>query len=123
MAEQLHQITETDWGLHVIMKEGTVIDNNNLDMAMNEITDSCKKLKKKKVLVDASSAIRRTSSIKMLEVAETLPRSGSGFKMAIITPELINDEKSRAMENFTFNRGVSLRYFLDKVSAMEWLLK
>jgi hypothetical protein len=123
MKKPEYQITETDWGLLFVLNEGFIMDNSNFDTAIQVLLDSCKKYNKTKVLVDASKAIRRTSVLKMLETSEHLPTSSLDFKMAIIPPVGINDEHSKAMETFSFNRGVLLQYFADKESAMDWLIK
>jgi hypothetical protein len=48
-------ITETEWGLHVVLKEDVVIDNSNILPKMKYLIDRCKEAGKYRILIDASA--------------------------------------------------------------------
>jgi hypothetical protein len=121
--DQAGLLTKTDWGLLIELKEGFIFDMNNFDVTIKALVDSCVEYKKTKILIDATKANPGASVLKMLDVANQFSKSEVRFKMAIIPPKSVNDENSRTMETFSFNRGVFLQYFLDKDAALEWLLK
>jgi hypothetical protein len=124
MTEQIGLITETEWGLHAVLKNGVVIDDTNIIQTMEYIITSCKETGKTKILIDASTIIRKASVLKMLEVAELPHKLGcQGIKIAFFAPGLADAENSKFMENAGYNRGLLVRYFHDKATAMEWLLK
>jgi hypothetical protein len=123
MTEKLGLLTETDWGLNVVLKENAVIDDNNIFPVINLILDKCKEFRKNKVCIVATTVKRRVSIFKLLDVAELIKKECPRMRIAFIAPHLVDNESSKAMETFSFNRGVYIQYFRDKDTAMEWLLK
>ena len=114
-------IKETEWGLEIVLKEGVIIDDNSIIPTIKFIMEECQKMNKNKVVVDASKVIRRTSIFKLIEVADTIQYER--IKVAFIPPKSADADQSNAMETFSYNRGVQLRYFPDMDTALEWLLK
>jgi hypothetical protein len=124
MTEQVQQITETEWGLDAVLKDGLVIDDSNVVQTMEYLALSCKTIGKHRILLDATRITRKTSVVKMLNVAEAIQALKCGaMKIAIITPELANNETSRFLEDAALNRGVHIRYFSDRDAGLQWLLK
>ena len=121
MKHIVESIKETEWGLEIVLKEGVIIDDNSIIPTIKFIIEECLKTNKNKVVVDASKVIRRASIFKLLEVAEAFQYER--IKIAFIPPKLADAEQSKALETFSFNRGVQLRYFPDMDTALEWLLK
>ena len=121
MTEQEHLITLTEWGLHVVLREGVVIDDNNILPKIQRVIEKCKEINKNRILIDASKALRKVSVMKFIEVDELLAKINAHFKIAFIAPLLVDDEKSKFHETFGFNRGVFIRYFSDEDAAVKWL--
>ncbi len=122
--EQKPQITETEWGINVVIQDGFVIDNTNILPASESILLRCKEIGKKKILVDASTTQRKASFIKLFELGEMMQKlEVAQFKIAFVAPNFADDENSKFMEDLGVNRGISLKYFKDKESAKDWLMK
>jgi len=119
----IKQITKTDWGVEVVMNDNAILDDTTILPTTMFILDKCKEFKKDKVLVDERTITRKVSTFKLLDVAELIRKECGGLKMAFIAPHLVNHADSRAFDNFAFNRGVSIRYFADRDTALDWLLK
>lgn len=123
MEREVESIKETEWGLEIVLKDGVIIENDSIIPAIRFIMKECKRNNWNKVVVDASKAIRHVSIFKLFEVAETIQKEIIRLKIAFIPPKLADAEQSNAMETFSYNRGVQLRYFHDMDTALEWLLK
>ena len=118
------KITETEWGINVVIQEGFVIDNTNILPASEGILLRCKEIGKKKILIDASTAHRKASFIKLFELGEMMQKLEiTQFKIAFVAPNFADDENSKFMEDIGGNRGINLKYFKDIETAKEWLLK
>jgi hypothetical protein len=123
MPEQTGLINITEWGLNVVLKDNVIIDDKNIFPTITLILDKCKEYKKNKVFIDALTVNRHVSVLKLLEVAELISKECSRLKIAFVAPHLVDNSDSKAMETFSFNRGVYIQYFRDKDTAMEWLLE
>ena len=123
MTKQVKQITKTDWGLEVVINDNAILDDTTILPTTMFILDKCKEFKKDKVLVDERTITRKVSTFKLLEVAELIRKECGGLRMAFIAPQLVNHADSRTFDTFAFNRGVSIQYFVDRDTALDWLLK
>jgi hypothetical protein len=123
MISTIEKIIETEWGLNVALTTGVTIDDNNVIQTIDFIIQELKRIEKKKVFIDASQVIRQVTTMKFLYVAELIQKERMNLRFAFFAPQLVNKEDSRVMETFSINRGVSLQYFADKDTAMNWLLK
>jgi len=123
MEQLVQSLRETDWGMDIVLKEGTILNDNNIIPTIQLIIDKCKEINKNKVLIDANFTYRKISVLKILVIAETLQRHGREIKLAFIAPHLIDHEDTRTMEIFSHNRGVFLQYFHNRDEALQWILK
>jgi hypothetical protein len=60
--------------------------------------------------------------MKFLEIAEMIQQQTLRIRIAFLAPHLADNENTKAMETFSFNRGISVKYFHDHDQALEWLL-
>ena len=124
MIEHEQTITETEWIMYVVINEGVIIDDSNYIPRVEYIIKKCKESKKNRILVDTSAADRKVSVLKLYEGIKMLPKMDiGGFKIALVTPKFVHHEDSRFVENVAFNNGLFIKYFPDKDTALEWLLK
>jgi len=130
MTKHIKQIIETDWGLVVVMNDNAILDDSNILQIITFILDKCKEFRKDaeafklyKVLVDESTITRNISITKVFEVTELIKKECIGLKMAFIAPHLVNHPDSGTIDTLSSNRGISVRYFVDRGTALDWLLK
>jgi hypothetical protein len=130
MTKHIKQIIETDWGLVVVMNDNAILDDSNILQIITFILDKCKEFRKDaeafklyKVLVDESTITRNISITKVFEVTELIKKECIGLKMAFIAPHLVNHPDSGTIDTLSSNRGISVRYFVDRDTALDWLLK
>jgi len=122
MINTIQEISGTDYGLSVVLKEGITIDDNNVLPTMEYIIEELLKSKKTKVIVDATMIIRQVSVMRLMDVAELMQKLCTRLKIAFVTPGMADNQNSKAMETFSFNRGVYIQYFHNKDTALDWLL-
>jgi hypothetical protein len=123
LIDTIEKIEETEWGLSVVLKEGITIDDNNVLLTIEYILQELIKNKKNKVIIDATGINRQVSVLRLMDVAELIQRLCKRVKIAFVAPNLADNQNSKAMETFSFNRGVYVQYFHDKLSALDWLLQ
>ncbi len=130
MTKHIKQIKETDWGMEVVMHDNAMLDDSTILEIITFILDKCKEFRKDaevfnlyKVLVDESSITRNISILKVYEVTELIKKECVGLKMAFIAPHLVRHPDSGTIDTFSFNRGISVQYFVDRKTALDWLLK
>jgi len=58
-----------------------------------------------------------------MDVAELIQSLCTRVKIAFVAPNIADNQNSKTMETFSFNRGVFVQYFHDKDTALDWLLK
>lgn len=122
MEDHIEKIEETEWGLEITFKTGAVIDNRNVMNGTREISDRCNASGKKKVVIHAPGLVRHISVLKLMDIAEFYESECPGIRIAFIASHLVNNEDSRSLETFAFNRGVYIKFFHDKESGLEWLM-
>ena len=124
MEEQEQLMTDTAWGLNVVMKEGVNINDSNLLSTIKLIIDRCKEIGKRTILIDATNVFGKVSFMQLFAGVELIQKlNGTGFKIALIAPHFLDHEDSRFVEAAGFNRRISIQFFHDKDTAVEWLLK
>lgn len=122
MINTIQEISGTEYGLSVVLKEGIIIDDNNVLPTMEYIIEELIKSKKTKIMVDATMINRQVSIMRLMDVAELVQKLCTRLKIAFVAPGLADNQTSKAMETFSFNRGVYIRYFHTKDIALDWLL-
>jgi hypothetical protein len=117
-------INETQWGVHVIMQAGLVVNEHNFLQNIRQIVAICKETKKHKVLIDAQYASRNVPTLKLLEGVEFIQHSGClAYKIALIAPMgIVSAEDSRFVTTAGYNRAIFIHYFLQPDEALAWLL-
>ncbi len=120
MKEEQQILVKESW-LEVVMTENSVIDDYNILKKMQFLIQKCKEIEKKGILIDATHTTRETSVLKFLELAELIRKQSLDVRIAIVAPHLVNNDDSKTFETFSSNRGIFVRYFSEKVSAMQWL--
>lgn len=122
--EQIESIIENEWGLEVSMKEAGEINESNFIEVIKIVLIKCNEIKKNRILVDLTNFSQKLNTIKLFEaVIVTRQIIGIGSKLAFIAPHLLKNDKSKFVETAGHNRLVFIQYFIDKKTAMEWLLK
>jgi hypothetical protein len=123
--EELEQLmTDTAWGLNVEMKKGSNIYDSNLLSTIELIIDRCNQIGKRTILIDATNAFGKISFMKLFEGVQLIQKLNStDFKIALIAPHFLDHADSKFVEAAGFNRGISIQFFHDKDTAVEWLLK
>jgi hypothetical protein len=123
MKNYIKKTLKTEWGLDIILMEDIFINDSNILPSVKVLLDECKKTENKnKVIIDASTVTQQVSILKLIDIAELLQTECLRIKTAIIAPNLVNDEISRNTETVSFNRGILIKSFLDRETAMAWLL-
>ena len=123
MNEEINSLTETTWGLDVVLKENAIIDNGNAIPIIKHIILNCKEFGKRIILIEGSITSPKTSVIKILEIAQTMQKEFAGGRIAFVTPNHAENGDTKFMETAAMNRSVLIRYFTDRDTALEWLLK
>jgi hypothetical protein len=124
MVEQEHLMTDTAWGLNVVIKEGVNIDDSNLHSTIKLIIDRCSKIGKRKILIDATNTFGKVSFMQLFSGVELIKKlNGTGFSIALIAPHFLDNKDSKFVEIVGHNRGISIQFFHDKDEAEKWLLK
>lgn len=122
MSELPFQINETEWGLHIILKDGLNLTDQNITGVIDAIIDQGKTYSKNHIIADATNIRRDTSVVRMLDITERITKKAPlGIRLAIIAPHLVTHDNSRFMENAAFNRGLAIRYFYDFETALAWV--
>ncbi len=122
--ELLELMKETEWGLDVKLKEGAIIDDSNFIEMIKQISNRCKEIEKKRILVDLNDFKQEVGVMKLYDsVIVSDQIIGHGLRVALLAPHLINDIHSKFVENVGFNRSIDVKYFQGRDAAMKWLLR
>jgi len=117
-------ITETDWGLQVVMHAGETVNDANILPSMAYVVGLCKDKGKDKLLIDATQGTRKISPLKFLEMVQVLQQlGGKDVRIAFVAPHYVGDQDSTLLEKAGDNRQMYLRHFPDRKAALDWLLE
>jgi hypothetical protein len=120
--EQVELMSETAWGLEVVMKKDITIDNSSVLEIIKHIISKCKEIDKKRILITATTTLIKVSFMQLFNGVELIQKlNGAGFRIAIIVSYIPNNENSKFVETVGVNRAIFIQYFIDKDSAVEWL--
>lgn len=120
--EQDILIQEEEWGLHLRMKKGAVVNNSNVLSRIEPVINISKEKGKNRILVEATDVKRDVSVTKLFQAGELLQKlRTAGIKIAFVAPKYVNSPESKFMEYAGFNRGTYVRYFSNSAEALMWL--
>lgn len=120
--EQDILIQEQEWGLHLRMKKGAVVNNSNVLSRIEPVINISKEKGKNRILVEATDVKRDVSVTKLFQAGELLQKlRTAGIKIAFVAPKYVNSPESKFMEYAGFNRGTYVRYFSNSAEALMWL--
>lgn len=116
-------IIETEWGAQLTVADGTKLDDAAVFNTIGSLLNRLNEKQCRRILIDRSNNVDKKSFVALFtEVEQFLTLGGFGYKVGFIAPGFAGSKESKFVEDIGFNRGVDIRYFARKESAMNWLL-